>query len=191
MRTFEQVLRWIVIIGAYLLPFVVFYIAGNLFFPFITGKNFYFRIVVEIMAAAWFSLALVLPQYRPRKNWILAAFAFFVLVMAVADAQGANPFKSFWSNFERMDGWVTLIHLLIYLTVTVSVLNTEKLWRRLLQLSLALSVFVGLKGVSQLLGWSAVGQGGVTGLEARRTRREYCARTARAVTRRPAAQARR
>jgi len=167
MRTFEQVLRWIVIIGAYLLPFVVFYVAGNLFFPFITGKNFYFRIVVEIMAAAWLSLALVLPQYRPRKNWILAAFAAFVLVMAVADAQGANPFKSFWSNFERMDGWVTLAHLLVYLVVTVCVLNTENLWKRLFQLSLALSVAIGFKGVAQLLGWSAVGQGGATGLEAR------------------------
>jgi tetratricopeptide (TPR) repeat protein/O-antigen ligase len=167
MRTFEQVLRWIVIVGAYLLPFVVFYVAGSLFFPFITGKNFYFRIVVEIMAASWLSLAIILPQYRPRKNWALAAFAAFVLIMAIADAQGANPFKSFWSNFERMDGWVTLAHLLIYLTVVVSVLNTEKLWRRLFQLSLILSVIIGFKGVSQLLGWSAIGQGGTTGLEAR------------------------
>src|SRR6267154_5271192 len=131
MRTFEQVLRWTVIAGAYALPFLVFYVAGNLFFPFITGKNFYFRIIVEIMAAAWLSLALVLPQYRPRRNWILAAFAAFVLIMAVADAQGANPFKSLWSNFERIDGWVTLGHLLLYLTICVSVLNTEKLWRRL------------------------------------------------------------
>lgn len=167
MRTLEQVLRWIVIIGAYLLPFVVFYVASNMFFPFITGKNFYFRIIVEIMAAAWLALALVLPQYRPRRNWVLAAFAAFVFVMAIADALGANPLKSFWSNFERMDGWVTIAHTLTYLVVVVSVLNTENLWRRLIQLSLFISVIVGLSGVSQLLGWSAVGQGGVGGLEGR------------------------
>src|SRR4051812_30615147 len=80
MRTLEQVLRWIVIIGAYLLPFVVFYVASNMFFPFITGKNFYFRIVVEIMAAAWLALALILPQYRPRRSLILAAFASFIFI---------------------------------------------------------------------------------------------------------------
>lgn len=167
MRTFEQVLRWVVIAGAFLLPFVVFYVAGSMFFPYITGKNFFFRIVVEIMAAAWLSLALVLPQYRPRRNWTLGMFAVFVLMIAIADAQGVNAFKSFWSNFERMDGWVTLIHLFAYLVVVVSVLNTEKLWRRMFQLSLILSVIVGLKGVSQLLGWSAIGQGGVSGLSAR------------------------
>jgi len=156
-----------VIIGAFALPFLVFYVAGSLFFPFITGKNFYFRIVIEIMAAAWLALALILPQYRPRKNWVLAAFAVFVLIMAIADAQGANPFKSFWSNFERMDGWVTLAHLVVYLVMVVSVLNTEKLWRRLFQLSLAISVIVGFKGVAQLLGLSAVGQGGANGLAGR------------------------
>jgi tetratricopeptide (TPR) repeat protein len=167
MRALEQILRWTAIGGAFSLPFVVFYIADGMFFPFITGKNFYFRIVVEIMAAAWLALALILPQYRPRKNWILAAFAVFVLIMAIADAQGVNPFKSFWSNFERMDGWVTIAHLFTYLVVVVSVLNTEKLWRRLFQLSLAVSVGVGFMGMRQLFGWSAVGQGGANGLAGR------------------------
>ncbi len=167
MKTLEQALRWTAIVGAFLLPFLVFYVASSMFFPFITGKNFYFRIVAEVMAAAWLGLAIILPQYRPRRNWILGCFAIFVLIMALADALGANPFKSFWSNFERMDGWVTLIHVFIYLTVVASVLNTENLWRRLFQLTLAVSVVVGLKGVSQIFGWSAIGQGGVTGLGAR------------------------
>lgn len=152
------------IVGAFALPFVVFYVASGLFFPYITGKNFYFRIVVEIMAMAWLSLALVLPQYRPRKNWVLAAFAVFILIVAIADLQGVNPFKSFWSNFERMDGWVTQAHLFVYLVVLVSVLNTEKLWRRLFQVSLGVSVVVGLLGLQQLFGWAAVGQGGANGL---------------------------
>lgn len=167
MRTLEQILRWTVIAGAFLLPFVVFYVAKSLFFPFITGKNFYFRIVVEFMATAWLALALVLPQYRPKRNWILGTFAIFVLIMAVADAQGVNPFKSFWSNFERMDGWVTIAHTLVYLVVVSAVINTERLWRTLFQVSLAVSVGVGLYGMTQLFGWSAVGQGGATGLSAR------------------------
>ena len=167
MRTFENALRWITIIGAFCLPFIVFYVATSLFFPFITGKNFAFRIIVEIMTSSWLGLALISSEYRPRRSWILAAFTAFVFIIAIANAQGVYPFKSFWSNFERMDGWITLIHLLAYLVVSVSVLTTERLWRSLFQLSLGISVCVGMYGFLQLLGLRAVGQGGATGLTAR------------------------
>jgi tetratricopeptide (TPR) repeat protein/O-antigen ligase len=167
MRALEQILRWIAIGATFLLPFIVIYVASPLFFPFITGKNFAFRILVEIMTAAWLGLALINANYRPRRSWILGAFAVFVLIMAVADAFGAYPFKSFWSNYERMDGWVTLIHLLAYLAVSVSVLNTEKLWRWLFWVSLTVSIGIGGRGLMQLLSLAAVGQGGVTGLSAR------------------------
>jgi hypothetical protein len=126
MRTLEQVLRWIVIIGAYLLPFVVFYVASNLFFPFITGKNFYFRIVVEIMAAAWLSLACVIAAVSSSQKLDPGRICLICFIMALADAFGANPVKSFWSNFERMDGWVTIAHTFVYLVVAASVLNDRK-----------------------------------------------------------------
>jgi len=166
----EKILRSIVIAGVFALPFICFIIAQNLFFPYITGKNFTFRIIVEIIAGATLALALVDPAYRPRRSWILAAFSLFVLIIAIADAQGAYPFKSFWSNYERMDGWVTLAHLLLYFLVAVSIINTEKLWRRLFHLSLAISMVVGLYGLLQIFGIAAlggVGQEGQAGLSAR------------------------
>src|SRR3989338_8669857 len=67
----EKTLRGIVILGIFALPFIVFIVANNLFFPYITGKNFAFRIIVEIITGAWLALALVKPEYRPRKSWIL------------------------------------------------------------------------------------------------------------------------
>ena len=138
-----------------------------MFFPFITGKNFTFRIIVEIITGAWLALALVYPKYRPRRSWILGVVAIFVLVMAIADAQGVYPFKSFWSNYERMDGWVTLIHVFAYLTVASSVINSEKIWRLLFQVTLGVSVFMGLYGFLQLTGHEALGQGGSAGLSSR------------------------
>jgi len=159
--TLEKTLRGIVLAGIFVLPFVVFIVATSLFFPFITGKNFFFRIVVEIITGSWLALALVYPRYRPRREWLLAAFAIFVIIMAVADAQGVNPFKSFWSNYERMDGWVTLAHLFAYFVVAISVMSTQKLWDYLWHTSLAVSVGVSGYGLLQLAGLITINQGGV------------------------------
>ncbi|MEK7480197.1 MAG: O-antigen ligase family protein [Patescibacteria group bacterium] len=155
----EKTLRWIVLSGVFALPFIVFFVASSLFFPFITGKNFAFRIIVEVITGAYLALALANPAYRPRRNWLLAAFAIFLIVIAVADAMGAYPFKSFWSNYERMDGWVTQAHLFAYFLVAVSVLNTAKLWRSLWQVSLVVSAFVGLYGLLQMFGIASVNAG--------------------------------
>ncbi len=167
MATLENMLRWVVIACAFALPFVVFIISNSLFFPFITGKNFTFRIVVEIMAGAWLSLALVYPKYRPTRSLILGVFTAFVALIALSDVLGVHPFKSFWSNYERMDGWITLAHLALYLFAAVSVLNTENLWRRLWQTSIGISATLSVYGLLQLAGILAFGQKTGTGLAAR------------------------
>jgi len=167
MKTLEQVFRWVVILGIFLLPFVPLVVANSLFFPFITGKNFMFRIVVEVITGVWLALALVFPQYRPKRSWILGAFALFVIIMAIADAQGVNPLKSFWSNFERMDGWITIAHLLCYTVVASAMLSSEDMWRNLFKTSLAVSVYLSGVGLAQVLGIVSLGQASGTGLSAR------------------------
>jgi len=167
MSALEKSLRWIVITGLFTLPFLCLIVTTSLFFPYITGKNFLFRGIVELVTGAWLALALVSPQYRPRRSWILASFALFVFIIAIADAQGVNVFKSFWSNYERMDGWVTLIHLLALMLVATSVLTTEKLWTRFWQLSLCVSMVVALYGFLQVAGDITLGGGGVGNFSSR------------------------
>ncbi len=159
MKAAQDILRWIVVGAVFLLPIVPFIVADGLFFPYITGKNFAFRIIVELMAGAWLALAFVMPQYRPRSSWVLSAFGIFVCIIGFADLFGAYAGKSMWSNFERMEGWVTLAHLLVYMAVAVSVLNTENLWRRLFQWSLALSLVIAFIGFLQAAGMTGVAAG--------------------------------
>ena len=114
----EKILRWVAIAGIFFLPFIVLFVARSLFFPYITGKNFTFRILVELIGACWLALAIVYPLYRPRRSWIFLALTVFVVAIGLADVLGVNPAKSLWSNYERMDGWVTLAHLFVYFEIS-------------------------------------------------------------------------
>jgi len=132
-----------------------------MFFPFITGKNFIFRIIVELIVGAWIILAVRDRSYRPQKSFLLWAFVAFVALIGVSNVLGPNPTKSFWSNFERMEGWVTLVHLLGLFLVSSSVLKTQKLWDRFFYSSIGVSVVVGIYGLLQLAGSIEIHQGGV------------------------------
>lgn len=166
MKTIEKVLKWAVLVGVFALPFIPLIVTSSMFFPYITGKNFAFRTIVEIIACLWLALALVDSKYRPRRDWILGAFALFILIIAIADAQGVNALKSFWSNYERMDGWVTIAHLFAYIAVISLTVDSEKLWRTLLKWSLTVSTFISALGILQVIGIISLGSGG-TGLTSR------------------------
>lgn len=156
----KDILKMVVHAGIFAVPFIVLIIANTLFFPYITGKNFAFRIIVEILVASWALLALYDPQYRPKFSWITAAFTGLIGVMFLADILGQHPAGSFWSNFERMEGFVTLIHVYFYYIVVSSMITTEKMWNRLFNTTLAAAVILSLYAFAQLSGNIQINQGG-------------------------------
>ena len=81
--------------------------------------------------------------------------------MAIADAFAENPAKAFWSNFERMDGWVTLIHVFMFFLVTGAIFGADKLWRKWWLTFLSISGILCLYGFMQVSGMLAIHQGGV------------------------------
>ncbi len=153
--------RWTVIGALFLLPFTVLIVANDLFFPFITGKAFFFRILVEIAFVAWLILAAIDKKYRPKWSWVLIILVTFVAWMFIANIFAVNPQKAFWSNFERMEGWVTLVHLLMFFVVASTLLTVEKKWRAWWYTSIIAAVFVGIYGIMQLTGHAQITQGGV------------------------------
>jgi len=124
----ETTLRRSIIVGAFLVLLIPFVVAYSSFFPYIVGKAVMFRTIVGLMLGAWGVLAISVPAYRPRWSPVMISAAIFLGVVCIADLLGVNVARSFWSNFERMEGFVTIAHVVAYLFVVGSVMRSEKLW---------------------------------------------------------------
>jgi len=154
-----DLIKYLIYAGIFAIPFLVFIVSGSMFFPFITGKNFSFRIIVEVMTALWLALTLFDARYKPRKSWILGMLAIFVFVVALSSVFGENFYRSFWSNYERMEGLATYIHLIAYFLVLSGMMKTEKVWTRLFNTTLFASVVMSFYSLVQLYGNFQIHQG--------------------------------
>ncbi len=143
------------------IPAISMVVVGDMYFPFITGKNFLFRIAVELVLCLYIVLAFADKTYRPKWNGFLMAFASFVGVMFVADIFAVNSTKAIWSNFERMEGFVMLAHLFAYFLVLASVLREKKDWMIMLLSTVSVSVFMTLFAYLQFFGGAAINQGSI------------------------------
>jgi O-antigen ligase len=155
----KQIALWTALGALFLITLAPLVVANPFFFPFITGKAFFFRILVEIAVVAWAVLAVLDREYRPRISLIGVAVVAFVVWMFIADAFAPNAAKAFWSNFERMEGWVLLIHLLGFFFAAGAVLRVQKKWRAWFLTSLGVSVVICAHSLLQLGGSSAIHQG--------------------------------
>jgi len=133
---------------------------GDMFFPFITGKNFFFRIVVEVLFALWIFAASFDKKYRPRFSPVFWALVAILSVLSLATVLGVSPYRSFWSNYERMEGLFGQIHLFLYFLILISVFKTERDWKWFFHSSLFVSILIGIYSVWQLLGRLEIHQGG-------------------------------
>ncbi len=124
----------------------------GLFFPFISGKNLLFRLIVDIAFVSWLFLINEDKTYKLQKTPISLAIGLFALVLAVADLFGVDSMASFFSGFERMEGFVGLIHYVMYFTVITSVASTKHDWKEIAKWFLFSNALVGLYAFFQLLG---------------------------------------
>ena len=152
-------IKYLIYAGIFAIPFLVFIVSSSMFFPFITGKNFSFRIIVEIMTVLWLALILFDERYKPRKSLVLVMLAIFVGVVALSSIFGENFYRSFWSNYERMEGLVTYLHLVAYFLVLSGMMKTEKVWTKLFNTTLFASVIMSFYALVQLYGNFQIHQG--------------------------------
>ena len=124
-KQIKQYLEYILVFLLFTVPLSQIYVA-SLHFPYVTGRNLLFRLIVEICVIIFcFSK----PISKPLTNLLSLAGAGLLLSVMVSNLLGADIHRSMWSSMERMQGFVSLIHYIAYFLILSRVVcRHEKRW---------------------------------------------------------------
>lgn len=143
----EKVLLWVIKSIIFIIPILPLYISPSLVFPYISGKNFAFRILVEIAGALWLALIFLQKEYRYKHSPVSISILIFTFIVGLADLMGVNPYKSFWSNYQRMEGYITILHLALYFMIIQTVLRSRKDWITVFNVLVVVSLIISMLAV--------------------------------------------
>jgi O-antigen ligase len=130
------------------------YISSQLFFPFIVTKTIVFMIATEVMFVAYLLLAWKDPVYRLRANMVVILIGIYIVILTLASALGNDFYRGFWSNNERSDGILLLIHLFLFSWVLTSFFRKIKDWLIVFDIFLVASFCVSVIALDQFFGWN-------------------------------------
>jgi O-antigen ligase/Flp pilus assembly protein TadD len=138
--------------GIYASFFSILLIFNNLLFPYITSKQIFFNVLIEILTVVWIGLLVKYPEYRPKKSYISWGLIGFFAVLFVSSVFGVDFNLSFWGDIERMLGVFHLLHFLVFYFIIITVFHSQKDWRNLLIAFLFVAGLVNVYGVGEYLG---------------------------------------
>jgi hypothetical protein len=142
-RKIDDILKYGIMAMVYLTLLTPFIVSGSLYFPYITGKAHMLRLFIEIGFSLYIILAIRNKNFLPKKSPLMWAALVFTIILGIATLNAEDPSRSFWSNFERMEGYVHMLHMFAFFLMTTAVFKTKQSWFYILNTSLALSVIMG------------------------------------------------
>ena len=123
-------------------------------FPYIFGKVSFIRLVIAIVSL----LVLVgiikdkgFPHLRPRRlaNPITYTLVFFFLAVLISTPLAVNPYRAFWGDVERSEGFLIYVYALLFFIGTL-VFFERKDWLLFLKFHLLVG---GLVGADAAVDW--------------------------------------
>jgi O-antigen ligase len=135
---------WLLKGGVMAVWFSFFIIAKALYFPYVTGKQLYFNILLEVLLAVWLYLVFKYPSLQPKRSLITASLAVWLAVLLISGLFGADFNLSFWGDAERMLGWFSLIHYFILYLIIITVFRTKQDWEWLLNSSIIVAIILAV-----------------------------------------------
>lgn len=143
-------------IGLALILFTPLILLQNFYFPFIVPRNLFFRLLVDVIFSLYLYLSIVDLNFRPKFNIGFVLFFLFVISLTVSSILGGHFSYSFWSNFERMDGLVNWLHIILYVIVLLGIFKNKEQWHGFFKISLFSALITALIALGQRLGLSFI-----------------------------------
>jgi len=137
-------------IGIFLSFASLFLIFKNLLFPFITSKQIYFNILIEVLFVFWAVFIIKYPEYRPKNNLITSGLIAFFAAVLISCFFSIDFNLSFWGDIERMLGWFHLAHFLVFYFIIITVMRTWRDWKIFFIISIICASIVSLYGLANL-----------------------------------------
>lgn len=142
--------------------FAVVVVLPSAFFPFIGGKDYFFRVAVEtalVFYVLWWAFQAPPGEALSRlreviKKPLFIAVSIFVLVFLLASLLAYDSHAGFWSNYERGEGGFQMLHYYAFFILLTLTFKSKEDWRRLFGASLIAAVLMILYGVFANLGWA-------------------------------------
>ncbi len=167
--SFQRIARWYL----YVSVFAVVVVMNSMFFPFIGGKDYFFRYAVELSLICFMlSWALEMGAGELRKllkstykKPLVIAVSAFVAAVLLACLFAYDVHAAFWSNYERGEGGFQMLHYYLFFMLLVLLLRTEKEWKNIFRFSLGAAGLMLLYGVCanlQVAGFIGPYSGGST-----------------------------
>ena len=158
----EAKLEKIAKIFLWLAPLLPLIFIKGFYFPFIITKVVYFRLLIQLALTGYLLLLLVnFKKYRPTLTPALVLAIIFLAANTLAAILGLDVYRSFWSNFERLEGVSGLVYLVIYLFLLLALFKTKKDWLVSIRIILVTSLLVSLYGLIQKFGLLPVFEAGI------------------------------
>ncbi len=143
----EQILLKTIQSGTMLLLTAPLWVSNSFIFPYVHLKNIFFRVLVLALLVPLIWYWLERKTKSKKHNYIFYAWCFFLLVVALAAVSGVNPVNSWWGSWERMDGVVNILLIILYFVLLAVAGQSRRDWLNLMRVSLATAVAVALYGL--------------------------------------------
>src|SRR3990167_7894330 len=102
-----------------------------------------------LIVPVFFTAKIFFKEWRPKVNAFVLLPAALLLSAAISSVFGLSFRSSFWSDLERMMGFLTYAHLFVFYLILISVFRDEREWKKLFTLSLAVSLIISVFGIWQ------------------------------------------
>jgi O-antigen ligase len=138
--SFHRIAKWY----CYVAVFAVLIVVNSIFFPFIGGKDYFFRFAIQLGLIAWLlwwafeakdgevKQTLTTIFKRP----LVRAVTIFAVACLLAAIFAVDMHAAFWSNYERGEGMFQFLHYYAFFLLLVTLFRDEKDWKHLFRFSL-------------------------------------------------------